>query len=750
MKLPKGYYAVTANEETLGSGKFLYKGIEYEVTCGVNLFPNLNDAYVAAKEIPDTVISGLDYTEFDTPVVLLGSGRHLYNKGTPGSRSVAVDHSVTVLGEGASVNPNLPTGDISTPPALNPKRAENESVLVGSFWWGRFIISREEGVDRIIFDGITLSAMCLEDMRSEGPTDAYISFRNIIHESPMFRTLYKIIPPKEGSSLHRRVELINLRIHNMDDADYGNYLITPAVDELLLDGAVIDTTTQILGFTSLSGSLSNMPKNASEASFAIKNSYFTRLMGENSIRISLQDIGERRFSLDISDTVFYNAPREGEAALTLDGTTYGVTVRLQNVSFTDTRENSSPAIKLLGKSARTEASLAKADGFSALFELACPTPCEIPENIEVREEDFVTDLSDPHTVLGKDSADFSRLDSLYEGRRAYYGDLHVHTACGGTSDGRYPMADWPCEMDRLGLDFAAVVDHKQMRGFFLPEWSEERFIIGTEPGTNILDLNTPRHGLLEMHYNMLFPHKYGLAMVLANFPEFNFRGDELTGSYQYPNFTKARFSELVEYIRSIGGTVVHPHPKMMICSADPLDYYIGEFTFLETLYDGYGSNWSARNYKLWCDLLALGKHVYASGGSDTHGPVRADTVTVFYSKARHSSELFEIMKRGDFSVGAVGIKMAIGDSPVGSVTKYNEGDVLCIRTGDFHPTEFKENTEYELRVITDKGVAYASRYDGKAPQALAIRVKDRAFYRVEIYDLTHHYVVSHSNPIWLR
>ena len=55
MKLPKGYYAVTANEETLGSGKFLYKGVEYEVTCGVNLFPNLNDAYVAANEIPDTV-----------------------------------------------------------------------------------------------------------------------------------------------------------------------------------------------------------------------------------------------------------------------------------------------------------------------------------------------------------------------------------------------------------------------------------------------------------------------------------------------------------------------------------------------------------------------------------------------------------------------------------------------------------------------------------------------------------------------
>jgi len=238
-------------------------------------------------------------------------------------------------------------------------------------------------------------------------------------------------------------------------------------------------------------------------------------------------------------------------------------------------------------------------------------------------------------------------------------------------------------------------------------------------------------------------------MVMANFPEFNFRGDELNGEYVYPNFTKERFSELVEYIRSIGGAVVHPHPKMMICSSDPMDYYVGEFTFLETLYDRYDSNWSARNYELWKKLLALGKRVYASGGSDTHGAVRSDTVSVFYAKERLGKTFLEIMKKGDFSVGAVGIQMAIADAPMGSVTEFHEGDVLTVRVGDFFSRELKKNCEYEIRIITDKGVAYASRYDGISTQRVALKIKKRAFYRVEIFDATHGYVVAHSNPIWL-
>jgi len=565
----------------------------------------------------------------------------------------------------------------------------------------------------------------------------------------MFRTLYKILPPKEDSALHRKVEIINLRIHNMDDADFGNYFMTPAVDELIIDGMTVDKTTQIFGFTTIYGGASNMPKNARSAKITVRNSYFGELLGENSIRTSLPDLEDRSFHFEITDCTFVNCSKNGEPALTLDVPSDKASVLIRNVSFTETEGFSPCAIKFLGngKSITIENTVYK--GFSTLTAVKKDSPVCIPKLIENRDANWESCCEDSHTVIAEINADYLTLDGLYEGRRAYYGDLHAHTACGGTSDGRVPMSEWPSAMDDVGLDFAAVVDHKQMRGFFLPEWSEERFIIGTEPGTNITNLNVCRHGLTEMHYNMLFPHKYGLAMVMANFPEFNFRGDELNGEYVYPNFTKERFSELVEYIRSIGGAVVHPHPKMMICSSDPMDYYVGEFTFLETLYDRYDSNWSARNYELWKKLLALGKRVYASGGSDTHGAVRSDTVSVFYAKERLGKTFLEIMKKGDFSVGAVGIQMAIADAPMGSVTEFHEGDVLTVRVGDFFSRELKKNCEYEIRIITDKGVAYASRYDGISTQRVALKIKKRAFYRVEIFDATHGYVVAHSNPIWL-
>ncbi len=341
---------------------------------------------------------------------------------------------------------------------------------------------------------------------------------------------------------------------------------------------------------------------------------------------------------------------------------------------------------------------------------------------------------------------------MYRGRKAYYGDLHVHTDCGGTSDGHYPMSDWVAELDRLDVDFAAVVDHRQMRGFFLPEWDEERFIIGTEPATRIKDMECP-YGkesiYTSIHYNMLFPHKYGLAMVLANFPTFEFKGDELTGSFSYARFTKAEMEELFNYVKSIGGIMVHPHPKTMMSSYNPLDYYFGEGMFLETLYEAYDSNASFRNYNLWVELLAMGKKVYTSAGSDTHQAPQNACVSTFYTRKRSGRAFFDQMKTGDFAVGAFGMQMAIDDTPMGGETAFKEGQTLHLRVADGFTHALKDNTAYELRVYTDQGLAYKSTFNGKCPQALALQVQNRKFYRAEVYDLTHNYRIAIGNPIWL-
>ena len=370
-------------------------------------------------------------------------------------------------------------------------------------------------------------------------------------------------------------------------------------------------------------------------------------------------------------------------------------------------------------------------------------PANAPDYIEIPEG--TTDCEDSHEIIG--NADFSALEGFYAGRRAYYGDQHVHTKCGGTSDGSYPMADWPAEMDKLGLDFAIIVDHRQMRGFFLPEWDEERFVMGSEPSARIDGLVAATHR--NIHYNMLVPNKYGLAMVFANFPEFEFRGDELTGSYKYPAFTKERFMELTAFIQSIGGMLVHPHPKTMLASTEPLDFYFGEHMFLETLYEKFDSHFSFKNYDLWVELLKLGKHVYTSGGSDTHRKPTNALVSTFYTKEKSGNAFFEQMRTGDYTVGCVGMQMLINGNPMGSELEYEDGMELYLRVGDFFSHQWQENTAYELRIYSDKGLVYKSLFNGKETQKIALKCQKRAFYRAEVADLTHGYRVAVGNPIWL-
>jgi hypothetical protein len=238
-------------------------------------------------------------------------------------------------------------------------------------------------------------------------------------------------------------------------------------------------------------------------------------------------------------------------------------------------------------------------------------------------------------------------------------------------------------------------------------------------------------------------------MVLANFPEFKFKGDELTGSFGYPSFTKERFEELNTYIRSIGGMLVHAHPKLLLASNDPLDYYCGEYSYLETIVNGYAAHGAYRACDLWEQVLATGKHMYASGGSDTHGNVTNGCLATFYTKQRYHKDFVDRMYVGDYAVGGVGVKMMIDEHPMGSRIAYKKGMKLTLRVGDFHHATWKENTAYQLQILSDEGVVYEEMFNGKHPQAVSIEVQKRRFYRVVVWDLTHRYRVCVSIPIWL-
>ena len=78
------------------------------------------------------------------------------------------------------------------------------------------------------------------------------------------------------------------------------------------------------------------------------------------------------------------------------------------------------------------------------------------------------------------ASEIQKLEAHYAGCRAFHGELHDHASTGGTSDGHCTLTQWAEDLAKLKMDFAAILDHRQVRHMFLPEWKDGLFIGGTE------------------------------------------------------------------------------------------------------------------------------------------------------------------------------------------------------------------------------------------------------------------------------
>lgn len=745
LQLPKGYFAVQADLETAPQDRFSFRGVTYAVEVGVNLFATILEAEAAIMEaeqpVPETVLEGVPYEAFSAPVLLFSVGVHRIDRYEFGG-------SRYMLGEGVGICPNLPAapGEL---PGFAPARADRaaESEFYGGYSAGVLTVRKPEA-EQIIMDGLTFNRARFFDYRVAGNCNSTVRFRNIVHVGVSGHITNYFASPRADSGIVRDVHFEDSRIEHYDDMQQGGVFLYANARYTTFERFCCNGTTQVFGFTDIPRMRSNCTPNSDVTDILIRDSYFCDLSGDNGISTNCHNAGERAVNLTVTNTTFHNASRENESPLQPHLVNARCELRVTGCRFVDTRGNSAPAVLTRGVGENIVMEDCLVEGFAAPIKQAPPLPTEAPRYIENKAEAWTTATTDAHTVLPESAADLAALEALYGQYQVYYGDQHCHTSCGGRSDGKFPMGDWVAEMDRLGLDFAAIVDHRQMRGFFLPEWSEERFIMGSEPGSRLLN---PSGDLKKetFHYNMLVPHKYGLAMVLANFPEFEFKGDELTGSFNYPPFTKERILELNDYLLSIGGALMHAHPMALMGSTDPLDYYFGEHSHLEVMVGAYHGMRSFKSYDLWVKILDLGKHMFAAGGSDTHTNVTNACVSTFYAAERSGAEFLKRMRTGDYTAGAVGIQMCIDGHPMGSELVYRDGMQLTVRVGDFFAPALKKDTAYELRVYTDAGLAYASLFDGTAPQTLALAVQKRRYYRVEIADLTHGYRVAVGNPIWL-
>jgi len=344
-----------------------------------------------------------------------------------------------------------------------------------------------------------------------------------------------------------------------------------------------------------------------------------------------------------------------------------------------------------------------------------------------------------------DSEDKEQLSSKYTGTTAYHGEMHDHSKSGGNADGKQTLDVWKAQMAELKMDFATLVDHKQASHMRHELWDNTIFVGGSEASTTLKDLVAEQ---TKMHFNMIFSQPEKLEEVLYQF--YAYDGVE----FAYKNFTVATMEALVKAVKESGGMFVHVHPKSSsyIKSDDPLDYWYGNDTGLEVYYSykGYTMNTSVnqKNYKLWTDLLALGKRVWATAGHDGHNMPSVESLTTIYAEEKNADCFVEHMRVGDFTAGAIGIRMSIDDVKGGAQTVFAEGDRLVLAIGDFHESLDATHT-YRVDVLSDRGHIYRQLISATEMNWLAFDVDPTVkFYRAEIYDVTLQRQIAFGQPIW--
>ena len=355
---------------------------------------------------------------------------------------------------------------------------------------------------------------------------------------------------------------------------------------------------------------------------------------------------------------------------------------------------------------------------------------------------------DPYTAS---QADIDYLNSKYEGRVPYYGDLHDHSRDGLCEDGDTKfIRDWLPAMDALDMDFQAMMNHHNIYHMYSKDWDNSRLIGGSEPATNIIDSKATDKS---MHHNMIVPTAQALIDVVQSIPKFNYTGGKNgvpleQGWFDYANFTTAEMQDLIQKIKDQGGLWVNVHPKQQMQSDDPLDYFFADYTGMEVFYIARDNQETKDNYALWTELLSMGKRLWATAGCDEHDLPRGKTLNVIYSEKKDGATYVSHLAKGDFVCGSVGIRMVIGDATMGGHTDFN-GKRVVLSTGDFHSLSAVADHKYRVDVISDKGVVFSKEITLDTAYFAFDADESASFYRVEVHDTSRsETLLAIGNPIW--
>lgn len=351
--------------------------------------------------------------------------------------------------------------------------------------------------------------------------------------------------------------------------------------------------------------------------------------------------------------------------------------------------------------------------------------------------------------------DIAKLDSMYAGRTAYHGQMHDHANTGGTSDGHQPLSVWTSGADQYGLDFVAILDHKQTSHMYLDEWDKAIFIGGSEAGVVLSDRP---EGANEFHYNMVFADPEPFEEVLASFPEFAWKlytSGIWEGGWHFlnPEFSVDRFKQVISAIREKGGLVVIPHGGQSNPDVtEGMELYITDFVGWEVFYS-FSSNrsWnedSQRNYQLWIDMLRGGARVWAFAGDDKHNMPAPVALSTIYAEEDTAQSYVNHARVGDITAGHAGVRMCIGDTLMGSTGSF-DGQRVVFSVGDFYRDDAKADYTYRVTLLTNKGEVFSEEMNGTEFKTFAVDADSNAkFYRVEVFNVTLNEMTALGNPIW--
>ena len=355
-------------------------------------------------------------------------------------------------------------------------------------------------------------------------------------------------------------------------------------------------------------------------------------------------------------------------------------------------------------------------------------------------------------------AETAKLEEAYTGLTMHHGQLHDHANTGPRSDGKATLQEWLACMPDVGMEYAAILDHRQTHHMYLDLWDPTIFISGSEAMTHVR--GRPEY-CNKYHYNMIFPSVEKFEEHLNQFPKiYRYIG----GVFEYLDTTPESFLEIINSTLDKGGYFVIPHPlqtdpeqiEITDPEFNPLDYYHRDFIGYEVLYAYYNNDEKQgkvydNNYYLYTQLLAADKRVYCSAASDRHGLPTNYGLSTVYSSEKMDDSYIEQLRQGNYTAGPVGVRMILGDTRMGGTGTF-EGQRLVISVGDFHKDFQNTSHTYRVDVHTDSGKVYSQTVDPTQTTYIALDADASAkFYRVEIHDeqLNPHYtLLAMGNPIW--